>query len=297
MVMLPKLIPDLASRDAIEAQQTDIVAVLIDWIRWPCHSIGTEDEDRNDAVVLMRRIGRFLKVEPRFEQHDWRATLTRSEWSCGKYQVPHPSLFFLPSMTGPFTPSPHLDALLMSFYNPLSCSLYPSFAFILPTITPLLPRAITATLVNTIPPLQLLLLSLEVSVPCLRLSLKHRSPGLAGYRTRNRASSTFVTPVPNRRSTSSYRDAAATARSPPCCAAQAPAPPAISTTPAPASAPAATTSSKRQRNATQLFPPFAFLRRLCRTLPSSTPAFRHTTADAVVGAAGLDSRKDRLDSR
>jgi hypothetical protein len=44
--------PDLASRGAIEVQKGDIVTVLIDGTRWPCHGVGGEYVGRGDLLVL-----------------------------------------------------------------------------------------------------------------------------------------------------------------------------------------------------------------------------------------------------
>ena len=52
MVTLPKLMPDLASRGAIEVQKSDIVTVLIDGTGWPCHGVGGEYVGRGDLFVL-----------------------------------------------------------------------------------------------------------------------------------------------------------------------------------------------------------------------------------------------------
>ena len=49
---VPELTPDLASRGAIEVQKGDIVTVLIDGTRWPCHGVGGEYVGRGDLLVL-----------------------------------------------------------------------------------------------------------------------------------------------------------------------------------------------------------------------------------------------------
>ena len=52
MVTLPKLMPDLAPRGAIEVQKSDIVTVLIDGTRWSCHGVRGEYVGRGDFLVL-----------------------------------------------------------------------------------------------------------------------------------------------------------------------------------------------------------------------------------------------------